>query len=162
MPSSTSSKHSHRLHVRASIAQKCSQLANRHRSTSPNTSLKTSPVSPTTPASSTEHIVQWQQRLPSNASEFEEFLEWAMDEAVSELVRGPNRAAEELESWFNYAQLQSAPPMKWVQVRAQIVEGQGRPWITASVRDSVAPGRRAAVYATGKWTLVDRCSRRHH
>ncbi|KAF2167957.1 hypothetical protein M409DRAFT_53896 [Zasmidium cellare ATCC 36951] len=138
-------------HHRSSFVKRCSQLATGRRTSITSTS-------PTTPQQA-PNLVQWVQRLPSTPSGYEDFLESALEEAVGQLVYGPNAAAEEFELGYNYDTLEDAAPEAWVRVQAQRIEAQGKQWIAASIQSKGTEGVRPEVYAYGRWVLVK--TRRH-
>ncbi|KAK4495759.1 hypothetical protein PRZ48_013027 [Zasmidium cellare] len=122
---------------RSSFVKRCSQLATGRRPSITSTSSTT-----TQPP----NLVQWVQRLPSSPSGYEDFLESALEEAVGQLVCGPNAAAEEFELGYNYDTLEDTAPEAWVRVQAQRVESQGKQWIAASIQSKAGP----EVYAYGR------------
>ncbi|KAK4620574.1 uncharacterized protein CLAFUR5_10341 [Fulvia fulva] len=130
---------------RHSFVKRCSQIA---------TGCRRS-ITSTYTAQQAPKLAQWIQRLPPHPVDYEAFLESAMEEAVGQLVCGPDSAAEELELGYNYDTLEDALPQSWVRVRAQLVECKGRSWIAASVMSRVDPEERPETYAYGKWQLVN-------
>lgn len=150
-PPSSPKMHSKKRHSRSSFVKRCSQLA---------TGRRPSITSTTPTTSQTPSIVQWVQRLPSSHSGYEDFLESALEEAVGQLVCGPNAAAEEFELGYNYDTLEDAAPEAWVRVQAQRIEAQGKQWIAASIESKGSPDQRPEVYAYGRWILVN--TKRYH
>lgn len=136
---------------RRSFVKKCSDAAHGRRSS----------IQSTYTAAQAPTLAQWVQRLPANPSVYEEFLEGALEEAVGQLVCGPNAAAEEAELGYNYDTLEDVAPETWVRVRAHLVEKNGKSWIEASVTSKVDVNEKPEVFAYGKWLLV-KTSKHHH
>lgn len=144
-PASPKTSRHPKYHGASSFMKRCSQLATRRQSL----------IEPSYPRTKLPTIIQWTQTLPSSPFDYEDFLESQLEEAVGQLVCGPNAAAEECELEYNYDALADAPPETCLHVQAQQVVIQGRQWIAASITSTEAEGGNAPeVLAYGKWILT--------